>query len=116
MRGVTRGLTGGRSRPSIRSVIQNGPAGPAVGAHRKGQDDMASLLMIVSRERPALYERLCQEFHGDAGVAVVLDRRFGERRRSAHGVSAEQRRADRRQQDIQLQLKRLGWATVPAGA
>ena len=77
---------------------------------------MASLLMIVSRERPALYERLCQEFHGDDGVAVVLDRRFGERRRSAHGVSAEQRRADRRQADIQVQLKRLGWATVPAGA
>ena len=77
---------------------------------------MASLLMIVSRERPTLFERLSEEFEGDPGIAVVLDRRVGERRRASHALTAdEQRRADRRQQNIQVQLRRLGWATVPSG-
>lgn len=77
---------------------------------------MPSVLMIVSRERPTLFERLSEEFEGDAGIAVVLDRRVGERRRASHAVTAaEQRRADRRQQNIQVQLRRLGWATVPTG-
>ena len=77
---------------------------------------MPSALMIVSRERPALFERLSEEFDGDAGIAVALGRRVGERRRASHAITAdEQRRADRRQQIIQVQLRRLGWATVPSG-
>jgi hypothetical protein len=76
---------------------------------------MPSLLMIVSRERPALYEHLRTEFQGDRGIAVVLDRRFGERRRLSEPATPEQRRADRRRQDVDQQLRRLGWATVKPG-
>jgi hypothetical protein len=76
---------------------------------------MPSLLMIVSRERPKLYEQLRTEFEHDSGIAVVLDRRFGERRRAAEPAAPEQRRADRRRQDVDQQLRRLGWATVKAG-
>lgn len=76
---------------------------------------MPSLLMIVSRDRPALYEHLRTEFEGDHGIAVVLDRRLGERRRASEPVTPEQRRADRRRQDVDQQLRRLGWATVMPG-
>ena len=75
---------------------------------------MASVLMIVARDRAELYDRLCQEFHADHGVSVVLDRRFEERRRRAHAITAEQRRADRRQRHVDDQLRGLGWVTVRA--
>lgn len=75
---------------------------------------MAGLLMIVARDRQDLYERLHQEFHADRAVAVVLDRRLGERRRRIHAVTAEQRQTDRRQRDLDDQIFRLGWASVRA--
>lgn len=73
---------------------------------------MASVLMIVARDRADLYERLRQEFANDRAVAVMLDRRFGQRRRAAVTVTAEQRRAERRRRDIEDDLRRLGWATT----
>lgn len=74
---------------------------------------MPGILMIVARDRPDLYDRLRQEFSGDRAVAVVLDRRFGERRsETADAATTEQRLADRRQRDIEDGLQRLGWATA----
>ena len=74
---------------------------------------MAGILMIVARDRPDLYDRLRQEFNGDRAVSVVLDRRFGERRRdSVEATAAEQRSAERRRRDIEDGLQRLGWATA----
>lgn len=73
---------------------------------------MASVLMIVARDRAALYERLRQEFAKDRAVAVVLDRRFDERRRATLTVTEEQRRAERRRRDVDDDLRRLGWATT----
>ena len=70
--------------------------------------------MIVSRDQMMLFERLRLEFEGDDEVAVVLDRRVGERRRHTHDVPREQRRSDRRQSLVDNQLKRLGWATARA--
>jgi hypothetical protein len=70
------------------------------------------VLMIVARDREALYERLCGEFAGDSAVIVVLDRRFGERRSRVEAVRSEQRHGERRQRQIEDQLRRLGWATV----
>ena len=75
-------------------------------------NDMASLLMIVARDRMPLYDGLRAEFANDGAVDVVLDRRVGQRRREARGVGPEQRRADRRQGTIDAQLARIGWATV----
>ena len=73
------------------------------------------VLMIVARDRETLYERLCGEFAGDRAVVVVLDRRFGERRSRSEPVPTDQRHGDRRQRQIEEQLRRLGWATVRAG-
>ena len=70
--------------------------------------------MIVSRERLALYAHLDAEFEGDPAIAVVLDRRFGERRLGSEPSTPDQRRADRRRQGLDQQLRSLGWATVPA--
>ena len=70
--------------------------------------------MIVARDQPLLYERLRLEFEGDPDLAVVLDRRQGERRRRPHVVHEDQRRADRRQARVNAQLERLGWATARA--
>ena len=75
---------------------------------------MPILLMIVSRDRPMLYESLCDEFDGDGSVSVVVDRRQGERRRQAERVTEEQRRADRRRLGVDEDLRRLGWATAAA--
>jgi hypothetical protein len=75
---------------------------------------MAELLMIVARNEPKLYERLRLEFEGDDEVAVVLDRRVGDRRRLPQAVAADQRRADRRRALADEQLKHLGWATARA--
>jgi hypothetical protein len=75
---------------------------------------MASVLMIVARDHADLYERLRREFDNDRTVSVVLDRRFGERRRVSLAVSADQRRAERRQRDVDEDLRRLGWATARA--
>ena len=74
---------------------------------------MPILLMIVARDRPILYERLRDEFDGDGSVAVVIDRRAGERRRQPESVTAEQRRAERRRRRVEGDLYRLGWTTVP---
>ena len=75
---------------------------------------MAGILMIVARDRPDLYDRLRREFNSDRAVSVVLDRRFGERRReAAEATSAEHRLAERRRRrDIDDGLQRLGWATA----
>lgn len=73
---------------------------------------MASVLMIVARERADLYERLSREFANDHAIAVVLDRRYGQRRRACAAATPEQRHAERRQRDIDDDLRRLGWATT----
>jgi hypothetical protein len=73
---------------------------------------MASVLMIVARDRDDLYERLRKEFANERAVAVVLDRRLGQRRRASLTVTEEQRRAERRRRDIDNDLRRLGWATA----
>ena len=74
---------------------------------------MASVLMIVARDRPDLYDRLRQEFNGDRAVAVVLDRRFGERRREiVEAATSEQRQRERRRRDVDDGLQRLGWTTA----
>ena len=73
---------------------------------------MPAILMIVARDRPDLYDRLRQEFGRDRAVAVVLDRRFGQRRRAEVAISDEHRQAERRRRDIDEDLRRLGWATT----
>jgi hypothetical protein len=53
-------------------------------------------LIIVSRDKPELYERLQESFSAAPLVWVIFDRRRGERRRAGGSAAAERRRSDRR--------------------
>ena len=70
---------------------------------------MPRFIYVVARDRRDLYESLRGEFAGQADVRVVVDRRRGERRRSARGSAGDVRRLDRRQQaDLDAELRTVG--------
>ena len=73
---------------------------------------MAQLVFIVSRHRPKLHEYLQQEFAGNAEVAVIVDRRLGERRLREIEHGSERRQIDRRQDEVDERLRSMGWAIV----
>ncbi len=58
---------------------------------------MARQLIIVSRDDVGLYHALCADWAGDPDVAVVLDRRRGQRRHETVPAAVERRRVERRQ-------------------
>jgi hypothetical protein len=70
-----------------------------------------TVLYIVSRDRPALYEHLKRQFAG-TGTQVILDRRQGERRRDGRAFGLDRRRGDRRARDVTTELAGVGWAVV----
>ncbi len=53
-------------------------------------------LWIVARDHIGLYESLQHAYRESDTIAVVLDRRLGERRRGAQPVPGERRSRDRR--------------------
>lgn len=78
---------------------------------------MIAHLFIVSRLEPQLFEYLSREFASEDDVNVILDRRLGERRRSAGTRDVERRRGDRRTLGhIPRQLRSLGYAFVRVDA
>jgi PAS domain S-box-containing protein len=68
-------------------------------------------LVIVARGGPARYESLHSMFAGPT-TEVIVDRRIGERRRSAADAVGGRRRNSRRQRDISTELRTRGWALV----
>jgi PAS domain S-box-containing protein len=68
-------------------------------------------LVIVARGGPARYESLHSMFAGPT-TDVIVDRRMGERRRSAADATGGRRRNSRRQRDISPDLRTRGWALV----
>jgi hypothetical protein len=54
-------------------------------------------LIVVQREDLGLYHALRADWAGDERIAVILDRRLGQRRRDVLPASIERRNADRRQ-------------------
>jgi hypothetical protein len=73
---------------------------------------MAQLVFIVSRHRPKLHEYLQQEFAGNADVAVIVDRRLGERRLRDVDPGPDRRQTDRRDTLADERLRSMGWAIV----
>jgi hypothetical protein len=73
---------------------------------------MAQLLFIVSRHRPKLQEYLQREFAGNDEVAIIVDRRLGERRLREVDRAPERRQTDRRQALADERLRAMGWAIV----
>jgi hypothetical protein len=77
-----------------------GVAGPRRGVQQ---------IIVVSPARPRLYQRLQRAFAGNDSVAVVLDRRHGDRRRAAAARTPDRRTADRRRAQDDHDLRVLGW-------
>jgi len=73
---------------------------------------MAQLVFIVSRHRSKLHEYLQQEFAGNDEVAIIVDRRLGERRLQEVEQRPERRQTDRRQALVDERLRAMGWAIV----
>jgi hypothetical protein len=75
---------------------------------------VSSHLFIVSRREPELFAYLSKEFQAEPDVRVIVDRRVGERRRSAeHTPAVERRRRDRRgQSHVSRQVNSIGYAFV----
>lgn len=70
---------------------------------------MARLLFIVAGDRPELFEFLRQELSREeetGAVLVILDRRRGESRSLAQPYESERRRAERRQQTVNVEALR----------
>lgn len=67
--------------------------------------ETARLLFIVARNQRDLYESLRRSFSAGKGVQVLLDRRLGERRQRVEPQGSERRRADRRQQRVDRDLR-----------
>jgi len=77
-----------------------------------------TILMVVSRDNPGLYDYAVREFADSHEITVVLDRRTTDRRRAPGGpaaVPAERRRADRRRYAVDHRLRTIGWAFVRDG-
>ncbi len=59
-------------------------------------------LVIVSRERPELYDELTRRFSDDPTVEVIVDRRVAERRQRDVERGNDRRTSDRRQATMQV--------------
>jgi hypothetical protein len=71
-----------------------------------------ALFFVVSREHRQVYDELRAAFAESADVVIVLDRRFGERRRDRRGPpGGERRKADRRQPPDD-RFAGIGWRIV----
>jgi hypothetical protein len=79
--------------------------------HRPGL--VSRLLFIVARNEDELLEELRRSFAGIPRVEIVVDRRQGQRRRSAHGAQIERRQQDRRAAPpLDTRLATMGWAVA----
>jgi hypothetical protein len=72
------------------------------------------ILLVVRRAETALFDHLNRSLAPLPDVAVILDRRHGDRRQATSEVSAERRRADRRIR--RSPFSSLGYLRVRFGA
>ena len=79
-----------------------------------GHDRTASThhLIIVARDREALYRHFADSLAGNPTISVVLDRRHRDRRTDERNGAPDRRRGDRRWRKVDDQLRLLGWAVV----
>jgi tetratricopeptide (TPR) repeat protein len=69
-------------------------------------------LFIVARSHPDLYDFLSQELSGAQRIRVVLDRRRGEQRQRYEELTEERRRAERRREQLDQDLRDWGFAVA----
>jgi len=73
---------------------------------------MDRLLFLVARDQPDLWDQLSKEF-SSKDVAVVVDRRRGDRRRAAQSSDANRRQSDRRSRDeVDREVRSRGFSVI----
>jgi tetratricopeptide (TPR) repeat protein len=70
-------------------------------------------LFIVARSQPDLNDFLSQELVGAEKIRVLLDRRRGEQRQRLDELTEERRRAERRREQLDQDLRDWGFAVAP---
>jgi hypothetical protein len=78
-------------------------------------------LFIVARSRPDILERVRERLQGDERIEVIVDRRYGERRRADVSRVPDRRAADRRRaakawDDLSLSPTLVAQKRVPSYA
>jgi hypothetical protein len=92
------------------------PQGPGSGGGEAAgpRRESVSIAVIIRRDLAPVAAHLRDEFSGLASlVAVIIDRRYRDRRRTDAAQPVERRRADRRRRNVSDQLREGGWAVVP---
>jgi hypothetical protein len=72
---------------------------------------MSELIFVVSRADARTYSYLKRTM-ATAGVAVIMDRRTGERRQARQAPVPDRRNGERRRLDVTSELRSYGWALV----
>ena len=70
-------------------------------------------LFIVARSQPDLYDFLAQELSGAERIRVLFDRRRGEQRQVFRELTEERRRAERRREQLDQDLRDWGFGVAP---
>jgi hypothetical protein len=83
--------------------------------HEQAEQEVTELghLFIVARSQPDLYDFLSQELGGAEKIRVLLDRRHGEQRPRLDELTEERRRAERRREQLDQDLRDWGFAVAP---
>jgi hypothetical protein len=72
------------------------------------------IAVIIRRDLASVAAHLRDEFSGVASlVAVIIDRRYRDRRQTAGPRDVERRQTERRRRDVAQQLREGGWAVIP---
>ena len=80
----------------------------------KPRRESVPIAVIIRRDLASVAAHLREEFSGLASlVAVIIDRRYRDRRRSETAQPVERRQADRRRRNVTEQLRDGGWAVIP---
>jgi hypothetical protein len=74
--------------------------------------EVMALFFVVSREYRHVYDELRGAFRESPDVAIVLDRRFGDRRRQRGEPPCEERRKAERRQPPDDRFASIGWRIV----
>jgi len=70
-------------------------------------------LFIVARSHPDLYDFLAQELSGAERIRVLFDRRRGEQRHRLEELTEERRRAERRREQLDQDIRDWGFGVAP---
>jgi len=94
--------------------VTMGERGETPDGDPKPRRESVSIAVIIRRDLAPVAAHLREEFSGLASlVAVIIDRRYRDRRRSEAAQPVERRQADRRRRNVTEQLRDGGWAVIP---